>query len=158
MIRLANLSNGLIYPHDDICYFQSMYGHHAKLGYFRIDSMPISATIHLLKGGEIAIIDATHHQNKHFTDAQKFGVTTWCMVFNRACQYKNIKVVDWQTPEMKQIALSRIQKPVVQTIRKLIKFYGFTKPAIIGDNVKLICYKSITFDDKPEEIRRLLNQ
>lgn len=154
---LANISNGLVYPHDDVCHFQSNYGHSAKHGYFRIDSMPYRAVIHLLKGGTLEICDATAKRKK-LTDGLKYGVPTWCIVFNRAINDKgsrHIKVCDWQTPEMKRVALSAKHKPLVQSIRKLIKIYGFQYHAIIGRNVKLICDNNINFDDKPKRIREL---
>lgn len=149
---LANISNGLVFPHDDICYFQSCWGHHKSLGYFRIDSMPFSAIIALLKGDNITIVDATR-RHKHFTDAQKYGVPTWCLVFNRALGLKKVHVCDWATREMIETAHSPIHKPTVQTIRKLVKIYGYIKPAVIGDNVKLVCHKGAEWDDKPKRIK-----
>lgn len=157
---LANISNGLVYEHDDVCHFQSNYGHSAKKGYFRIDSMPYSAVIHLLKGGTITIRDATAN-NKGLTDGLKYGVPTWCIVFNRAINGKgsrHIKVCDWQTPEMKRAALDAKHRPLVQSIRKLIKLYGFRYHAIIGRNVILECERRINFDDKPKRIKELICQ
>jgi len=159
MIRLANMMNGLAYlPYDDICYFQSCYGHHASYGYFRIDAMPIKVVIHLLQCGEITIVDATR-KYKPLSDAMKFGVPTWCIVFNRALNFKgsrHIKVCDWQTPEMKRIALSQQHKPLVQTIRKLIRIYGYENPAIIGKNIHLECHQGAIFDDKPKRLKELV--
>ena len=152
---LANIRNGLAYPHDDVCYFQSQFAHHKKLGYFRIDSMPYRAVIHLLCGGEITIVDATA-KNKPLTDAQRKGVPTWCLVFNRALRYYDVKVCDWQTVDMVQVAHSRVHKPLVQAIRKLAEIYGESGPAIIGKNVHLVCHRGIEFDDKPELLASLV--
>ena len=154
-MKLANFSNGITYPHDNICYFQSMYGHHAKLGYFRLDSMPMVATIELLVGKELTIVDATQH-NKQLTDALKFGIPTWCLVFNRAIGLRKIPVCDWATKDMIEVAHSPIHNKTVSTIRKLVKIYGFVKPAVIGENVFLNCYSNIDWDDKPEELKRKL--
>lgn len=159
MIRLANMMNGLAYPpYEDVCYFQSCWGHHASYGYFRIDAMPYSAVIHLLKGGSVTIVDATR-RHKPLSDAMKFGVPTWCIVFNRALNFKNskhIKVCDWQTPEMKHVALSSKHKALVHTLRKLIKIYGYSKPAIIGDNIVIECHQGAIFDDKPKRLKELV--
>jgi hypothetical protein len=158
-MKLANMMNGLAYPpYDDICYFQSTYGHHASYGYFRIDAVPYKAIIHLLKGGSITIIDATR-RSKPLSDAMKFGVPTWCIVFNRALNFKgsrHIKVCDWQTPEMKKVALSQIHKPTTNTIRKLIKIYGYKKPVIIGKNVFVECHQGAIFDDKPKRLKKIV--
>ena len=157
-MRLANFSNGLAYEHDDICYFQSNFGHSAKKGYFRIDAISLKAIICLLKGEKLEIVDATSHKKK-YTDAQKFGVPTWCIVFNRALNFKgsrHIEVCPWQTREMKGVALSRMHKPMVQNIRKLQKLFGYKKPAIIGDNVILTCGTNVDFDDNAKRLKRLL--
>ena len=149
MVRLANIRNGLAFPHDGVCYFQSNHGHHAKGGYFRIDAMPYTVIIQLLKGEEIEIIDGTS-KYKLLTDAQKFGIITWCIVFNRALNFRgsrHIRVASWQTKEIKDVALSNIHKPLVQSIRKLIKLYGYKEPAIVGNNIFLTCHK-VEFDDK----------
>ena len=160
MLQLANMMNGLAYPPwDDVCYFQSCYGHHASYGYFRIDAMPFKAVIQLLQGGKITIIDATRKQ-KALSDALKFGVPTWCLVFNRAINSKEsrqAKVCDWQTPEMKHVALNNLHKPLVQTIRKLIKVYGYRTPAVIGKNVILECHPGATFDDEPNKLKEILS-
>lgn len=153
MLRLANIRNGLPYPHDATCYFQSQYAHHMTLGYFNKDAMPWDAVIHLLKGGEICVIDATSHNR--LSDALKYGVPTWCAVFNRAIRTPS-KVCDWFTPEMQTTSMSKLHKPTVQTIRKLVPLYGFTSPAVIGSTVHLVCYREVQFDDKPLELRKLL--
>lgn len=158
-MRIANMTNGLAFlPFDEISYFQSCYAHHAKLGYFRIDAMPLKAVVNLLKGETITIIDACR-KHKELSDALKFGVPAWCIVFNRALNFKgsrDIKVCEWQTPEMKQVALSQIHKPLVQTIRKLIKIYDYKYPAIISNNVILECHTGFIADDKPSKIKDLI--
>ena len=160
-MRLANMMNGLAYPYDSICYFQSCYGHHVSYGYFRIDAMPFKAIVHLLQGGQITIVDATRKM-KPLSDALKFGVPTWCIVFNRALNgenFRNIKVCLWQTPEMKGTALQHPHhKPLVKTIRKLVKVFGYVKPAVIGDNVHLECHQEVLFDDKPENLKEILER
>lgn len=160
ILKLANITNGLAYPHDDICYFQSQYGHSRAYGYFCLDSMPYRAVRHLLLGGKIEIIDATA-KNKKLTDAQKYGIVTWCIVFNRALNHKGskfIKVCDWETKHMLSAALSERHKPTVRGIRKLIKIYGYQAPAIIGKNVLLTCYSGISWDDKPMRLKKLLGR
>lgn len=152
---LANFSNGIVYPHDDICYFQSMYGHHAKLGYFRLDSMPIRAIVAALKGERLTIIDATR-RHKRLTDALKYGVPTWCLVFNRAIGYKSVPVCDWATPEMVRLAHSDFHDKTKATIRKLSNIYGDCGPVIIGENLILECHQAAEWDDKPKRIKRKL--
>ena len=155
---LANMSNGLAFPpYDDICYFQSQYGHSAKNGYFNVDALPISAIVELLKGNALTLIDATR-KNKALTDAFKFGVPTFALVFNRAISiydksYRKVRVCDWQTPEMVQVANSKIHEPTKQKIRKLIKLYGYKCPAVIGDNIGLIVHQGFIGDDKPKRIK-----
>ena len=160
MLRLANMMNGLAYPpYDDVCYFQSNWGHHASYGYFRIDAVPYKAIIHLLQGGQITIVDGTRN-GKKLSDALKFGVPTWCIVFNRALKFKgsrHIKVCDWQYPEIKKVALRHPgHKPLVQAYRKLIKIYGYVQPAIIGKNIILECHQNAVFDDKPKRLKKLI--
>lgn len=147
MLMLANISNGLVFPHDGVCFFMSTYGHHAKLGYFRIDAMPWSAVIHLMNNGEIAIIDATRG-DKSLTDAQRYGVPTWCMVYNRAIRAKSDRVCDWETDAMRRVASSNYHKKLIRSIRKLAKYYRPTRPAVIGQNVHLICHRRFQFDDR----------
>lgn len=161
MLRLANMMNGLVYyPYLDVCYFQSNYGHHAADGYFRIDAVPFQAVIHLLKGGSITIVDATR-KNKPLSDGLRFGVPTWCIVFNRALNFKgsrHIKVCGWQTPEMKGVALSSKHRSLVRTIRKLVKIYGYKKPAVIGENIFVECHQGADFDDKPKRLREIIEK
>jgi len=153
-LRLANIRNGLAYPHDDVCAFQSQHAHHCKkCGYFRIDAMPYNAVIQLLKGNTIEIIDATHH-NKPLSDALKYGVPTWCLVFNRALRLRHTTVCSWQTRAMTEIANDRRHKPLVQAIRKLIELYGHNGPAVCDENVLLTCHKNVDFDDKPELLKK----
>lgn len=93
-LRLANMINGLVFPHDHVCYFQSQYGHHRSLGYFKSDSVPHEVALRFFLGDTITIVDATSH-NKPYTDTQKFGVVTWCMVMNRAMNQWVDWVADW---------------------------------------------------------------
>lgn len=153
LLHLANMSNGLVYTHDSVCYFQSNFGHQMKLGYFNRDAMPLDAIIHLLKGGELCITDASQHYR--LTDALKYGVPTWCAVFNRAARLP-LKPCDWFTPEMQRVSKSKLHRPLVHTIRKLIQLYGFTCPASISSTVHLVCHLGVTFDDKVGEIRGLV--
>jgi hypothetical protein len=152
---LANISNGLAFPHDDVCYFQSQHGHSWKNGYFRIDAMPLRAVIHLMLGRTVTIIDATR-RHKKLTDAFKFGVPTWCIVYNHAICQKVDKVCLWQTKEMETAAHSTLHEKLIQTIRKLAKYYQPTKPAVIGDNIKLVCHQNFMADDKPKRIQEII--
>ena len=158
MITLANMSNGLAYPHDMTCYFQSQHGHRCKTGYFAHNAMPWDIIIAMLKGYEIEIIDATRRK-KILTDALRYGVPTFCLVFNRAIglfTIRRLRVCDWQTPDMVKAAHGDIHKPLVQSIRKLIKYYGWCRPAVIGDNVHLTCHQNFIADDNPKRIKELV--
>jgi len=157
VLRLANIRNGLAYPHDDVCCFQSCHAHHKAGGYFRIDAMPYGAVIRLLQGGTICIIDATQH-DKELSDALKFGVPTWCRVFNRAVggKFNEYPVCKWETRDMRQAANMACQRPLVQTYCKLVQLYGAERPCIIGENVTLECHRKINFDDKPDVLLNLL--
>jgi len=149
MKTYANISNGLAFPHDNVCMFKSTHGHNYKMGYFRIDAMPYSAVIELLKGNQIKIIDATHH-SKPLTDGLKYGLTTWTLVFNRALGY-DIKVAPWQTKEMRKVSRRNGDvKKLVRTIRGLNKLFGNKGPAIIGDNIYIECHQNFKYDDKME--------
>lgn len=117
--------------------------------------MPFSAIIHLLQGGTLTIVDATQH-GKPLTDAQKYGIATWCLVYNRAIRRRADKICAWQTREMEMVASSNIHKKLIKTIRKLARYYPPTKPAIIGENVQLVCHRGFALDDKAEEIRNKL--
>lgn len=152
---LANISNGLAFDHDEVCYFQSQHGHNCKMGYFRIDAMPYRAIIHLMKGGEITIVDATRH-GKPLTDAQKFGVVTWCLIYNRAIRKKVDKVCSWQKREMEIVASNGIHEKLIQTIRKLAKYYNPTRPAVIGDNVRLVCHHGFIADDNVKRLKEMI--
>jgi hypothetical protein len=125
------------------------------MGYFRIDAMPYNAIIHLLNGGHITIIDATR-RHKPLTDALRFGVPTWCLVYNRAIRRKNWKVCEWETPEMRKISNLDIHKPLVQSIRKIAKYYNKSLPIVIGGQVHLECHQGFIADDKPQRLRRLI--
>lgn len=155
ILRLANIRNGLAYPHDDVCCFASCDAHHLSHGYYRIDAMPYRAVIHLLTGGEIEIIDATQH-DKPLSDALRFGVPAWCRTFNRAIGQNVVHVCPWETVHIRQAANKQSRRPVVQMVRKLADLYGWVAPAVIGQNVRLRCYRNATFDDKPQRLRGLL--
>ena len=150
MIRLANVRNGLAYPHDGLCYFQSNHGHHAADGYFRIDAMPLDAVRLLLLGGQVVIVDAGRADR--LTDALRFGVPTWCAVFNRAIQARIHSTCPWFTSDMLHAAWSARQRPLKQTIRKLAEVYGASRPAVVGKNILLECHRC-DHDDRPEVLR-----
>jgi hypothetical protein len=153
MMRLANATNGLCFPpFDAVCMFQSQHGHHMRSGYFRWDAMPWDAVVHLLQGGQVTIVDATR-RHKSMTDAQKFGVATWCLVFNRAIRDRETLVCTWQTPEMRRVALSELHEPYMRSIRKLANLLGSHRPAIIGQTVILECHQAFDADDKPKRLR-----
>ena len=154
MLRIANALNGLAYtPYDSVSMFLSTHGHNYKMGYFRLDAMPYEAVIELLLGNTIQLVDATQH-NKPLPDSFKFGLTTWCLVFNRAIGC-DVRVADWQTREM--IYASRHNhRALVQRIRRLKSVFGASKPAIIGDNILLEVHKQVKFDDKPYLLKELL--
>lgn len=154
-MRLANIRNGLAYPHDDVCLFQSNHGHRASIGYFRIDAMPYRAVIHLLQGGCITITDGTA-RDKPLSDALRYGVPTWCMVYNRAIGYRGVVVAPWVTREMVNIAHGPIHKPLVQTIRKIFRLYPPAGPLQIGVNVLLESHPVCGFDDKPELLKEMM--
>jgi hypothetical protein len=126
------------------------------MGYFRIDAMPYRAVIHLITGGNLTIVDATR-RHKLLTDALKFGIPTWCLVFNRAIRERDVKTCDWETPEMRKVANLDIHKPLVQSIRKIVRYYNGSKPAIIGENISLECYQGFIGDDKPHRIKTLIS-
>jgi len=149
------MSNGLAFPHDGICYFQSQYAHRASTGYFAHNSISLETILKLLCGYEITIIDATR-RHKLLTDALKFGVPTFCLVFNRAIKQREIKVCSWETREMRRIAFSKIHKSLVQTIRKLANIYGYVSPLIIGDNIMLECHQGFIADDNPKRLQKLI--
>lgn len=156
-MRIANATNGLAYPpYDGVSMFLSTHGHNCKMGYFRMDAMPYMAIIHLLKGGDIQFVDATP-SNKELPDAVRFGLTTWCLVFNRAIRMP-IEPSDWVTRAMVRNANSQVHKKHIQRIRRLMEVFGVTKPAIIGDNILLEIHRKVTFDDKPRELKLLLKE
>lgn len=158
MRTYANITNGLVFPHDDVCNFMSTHGHSYKVGYLRIDSMPYSAVIELLCGRSIKIVDATQH-NKPLTDGLKFGLTTWLLIFNRAIGRKDVKVVKWQTPEMWKAAnFYKPHEKIVRRIRRLCHIFPSKKPAIVGENVFIECYRLFKFDDKPDQLRTFLER
>jgi len=160
---LANISNGLVYPHDGVCYFQSNHAHNYSFGYFDDNAIGLDYIIHLLEGGELTLVDGTQKINK-MPDAFKFGVPTWCCVFNRACWragntvescWQDFRVCEWQTPEMIKAASGSRHRKLVNTIRKLSKIYG-SNPIAISNNIFLRWYGSIDYDDKPDKIRDII--
>lgn len=151
MLRIANATNGLAFPpYDAVSMFLSTHGHNCKMGYFRIDAMPYQAVVELLCGRPIQLVDATQH-NKALPDSFKFGVTTWCLVFNRAVR-QVVEVAPWQTREMVAAANSRQHRPLVQRIRRLANVFGLVGPAIIDSNVLLEVHRCFDADDKPQLI------
>jgi hypothetical protein len=156
ILRIANATNGLAFPpFDDVSMFLSTHGHHYKQGYFRIDAMPYRAVIHLLLGGAIKIVDASP-SGKLLCSSFRNGVTTWCLVFNRAAHIYDLQVAEWQTIHHRAAAHSKKHSPLCQRIRRLIEVYGFKKPAIIGDNVLLEMHNNFELDDKPAELGKIL--
>lgn len=156
--RLANASNGLAFPPwDDICMFQSQHAHHClRCGYFRMDAMPWRATLHLLRGGSLCVVDATRRR-KPLTDALRYGLPTWCLVFNRALGQRRTVVCDWQTRAMVEAANSERHKPVAHGIRKLARAFGLGDSPVlarIGVNVFLECHQAFDADDKPRRLAR----
>lgn len=150
-MRIANATNGLAFPpFDAVSMFLSTHGHNCKFGYFRIDAMPYIAVIELLRGNTITMVDATPH-NKELTDAFKFGLATWCIVFNRAIR-NEVAVAPWQTRDMWRNGHSVRFKPLVQRIRRLALMYLPHRPAVMGDNVLLEVHRQFALDDKPSSI------
>ena len=148
-MRIANATNGLAFPpYDAVSMFLSTHGHSRKFGYFRIDAMPYNAVIALLKGETITLVDATQH-DKPLTDGFRYGLSTWCMVFNRAIR-SFIDCANWITPDIRTAAMLAKHKPLVTRIRRLAIIYGISKPAVIGDNVLVEMHKNFANDDKPE--------
>ena len=159
MKTYANITNGLAFPHDSVCHFMSTHAHKYSMGYFRIDAMPYGAVIELLQGRAIKIVDATS-KNKELTDALKFGLTTWVLVFNRAIR-NQIVVAPWMTQEMVMAAnRSKVAAKLVKRIRRLAIIFGNCGPVKIGENeqVQVRCYKNFRYVDKPEEIARRVCQ
>ena len=155
-MRIANATNGLAFPpYEAISMFLSTHGHHYSDGYFRIDAMPYSAVVELLKGGSLTIVDATRN-GKALPDSFRFGVTTWCLVFNRAIGYRHQKVSVWQTQEMVHIAYNGKHKKLVQRIRRLALIFGQSQPAIIGRNILLEVHHGFIGDDHPSRIRQMV--
>ena|GEM_PF-1978972 len=151
---LANISNGLPYPHDDVCFFQSQHGHSYAMAYFRADAMPWRAVIHLLEGGELEVVDATAG-DKPLTDALRYGVRTWCHVFNRALRYGDL---GFGPPHGWRAARSDRHRPTVQAIRRIARVLDTRKqrPAIPGENVLLTCHRNVGWDDDPAALGRVL--
>lgn len=157
-LRLANVRNGLAYPHHDLCYFQSNHGHRASLGYLRIDAMPLRAVVHLLLGSRIVIIDGTAKSHR-ISDALRFGVPTWCAAYNHALGFYR-PPCDWISDHAMEVARSPLHRPLRHNIQKLAELYASVRsapPARIGVgqdyNVVLECHLGIEHDDRPERLR-----
>lgn len=159
-LRLANVRNGLAYPHHDLCYFQSNFGHRASLGYFRIDAMPLRAVVHLLMNRRIVIVDGTAKDHQ-MSDALTYGVPTWCAVYNAALMVRPLRPCDWITDHAMAMAFSAAHRPLRHTIQKLAELYapnGSSPSALIGQdrNVVLECHHGIDHDDRPERLAELM--
>ena len=156
-LRLANASNGLAFPHDGVCFFQSQHAHHMKHGYFADNAMPWDAVVALLKDGTVTVVDATR-KDKRMTGALKFGVPTWCLVYNRAVRRLGVRVCEWETPEMRHVAMNGYHEHLLGPIRRLARVYARAgaRPAVIGKNVILECHSGFVADDDPEGLRQLV--
>jgi len=151
VLRIANATSGLAFPpFDAVSMFLSTHGHNYQMGYFRIDAMPYHAVIELLQHRPIQLVDATP-SGKELPDAFRFGVTTWCLVFNRALNYR-IQVAPWQTREMIRVAYSSTHKKLVQRIRRLVAVYGHNGPAVVNRNVFFEIHRNFGGDDRPSAI------
>jgi len=157
-LRLANATNGLAFPpYDGISYFQSQHGHHASMGYFRVDAMPWIAVKRLLLSREpVIIVDATA-KDKPLTDALKYGVPTWALVFNRALGMRYTCVCPWQTDAMLRAANRSMHRPLVHSIRKFIKVFGNGRrsPIVIGKDIILECHRLFSMDDRLELLAKV---
>lgn len=62
---VLNARNGLAYrrdyPTEHVSLFLSAHAHHAD-SYFRTGAMPHGATLRLLEGGIVAVVDASSHK------------------------------------------------------------------------------------------------
>lgn len=174
MYTYANLSNGIAFPHNSVCRFQSNHGHNWKLGYFAVDSMPWDAVIRLLHGEPITIVDATAH-NKPLSDGLRYGLTTWAMTFNRAIRRNDcVRVAPWSTREMCLAAYrNHTAKQVVQGIRRLARIYGVHGPVWLSCNdprclstrkpflgpsteIRVQCWSKFEADDNPTALATLV--
>lgn len=155
-MRLANISNGLVYPHDGVCAFQSQHGHRYSTGYFRADAMPYDIVIHLLRGGQITIVDATR-RHKPLTDALRWGVPAWLRTFNRAVD-QPIRVCSWETAELRRLDTADIHHSTRQMIRRLARYYGKPAPLEIGNQVLLECHHGAIWDDKPKRLASIIHE
>lgn len=177
-LYVLNARNGLAFastfPTEHISMFLSSHAHHAG-SYFRCDAMPYAATIHLLNGGTVCVLDASTH--KAFPDSLVTGLGSWVIAFNRAI---GIPCDPYHaTSAMRRFAwYSDDARRVVRSVRKLMTVYRnrgaarmhFVNPAVTGFsyNSKWVpcsipeCGPSVvacsperaTWDDKPELVRR----
>ena len=153
----ANACNGFAFPHDDVCYFMSTHGHSRSFGYFRIDAMPHSGILRLLRGEPIRVVDATQH-DKPLTDGLRYGLTTFALVFNRALRRREVSVAPWQTPHMQAAAWSATHRPLVNRIRRFAAVVGDSGPILIGDGqlIEVECHQRFGMDDKPDLLREAI--
>ena len=146
----ANITNGLYFPHDEVCHFMSSHGHNYSMGYLRLDSMPYSAVIELLCGRQIKVVDASP-SGKALTDGLRYGLTTWVLVFNRALRENDVRVAPWQTREMWLAAhRGKDADKIKRRIRRLESVYGNSGPVQIGRQILTECTPHFALDDKPE--------
>lgn len=156
--RLANLSNGIVFPHDMVCWFQSNHAHNRSTGYFDQAAMPWPAVVNMFARPEdqYLILDATR-RHKPLTDAQKVGVPTWCLTFNHALGLPYEQVCVWETREMREAAADPIHHDLRQQIRRLSRYFEPRKQGLVlGRDVFVECYQNAEWDDKPKRIRERL--
>ena len=91
--------------------------------------------------------------NKPLSDALRFGVPTWCLVFNRAIGSRSVAVAPWCTREMINIAHGPLHGPLVQSIRKLAKLFPPVQPAVVGQTVILECHPLCGHDDNAAKLK-----
>jgi hypothetical protein len=157
MIRIANASNGLMFPpYTDVSNFMSTHAHHKTDGYFRMDAMPYSAIISLLRGQHITLIDATT-KTHGYPDAFKYGVPTFCLVFNRAIGFKRESVCAWQTKDMIEVAHSNFHNKLKERIRHLNNIFGNNGAIKIGEAIFFEVHYRYVYDDKPMQMIKHLH-
>ena len=152
---LANARNGLVYPHDDVCLFKSSWYHGVNRIYYRDYSMPLGAIVHLFKGGDIEIVDATVNRD-HMSDGLKYGVVAWCVLYNRMLLKCNTKTCAWEDNNMVKEADKH--KAYCEVLSRIAKLYSNKKPAVIGKNITLTCHfiKGENFDDSDFLLKKLV--
>ena len=147
LMVLGNFPNGCVFLHEAKCFFQGEYTR-KPLGYFNRDAMPWSAITHLCQGGKIMVIDGTHiYRESEMTHAQRFGVTTWTIVFNTALGFGGDIVADWATDDMYEVAESRRWQGYRNAIKRVAGMYGNPGPLKMQDQVQIRCNFSLDFKD-----------